>query len=123
LDDIPEVFDSVIDCGLFQVFSDEDRSLYVKELASVVKSSGNVFMMCFNDQEPPGGGPRRVSKNEIQSAFSEGREVESIQQRGCETRPDLTDITFSEGGPFAWFCGLRRLGQSTKTMEKAAAIA
>jgi hypothetical protein len=29
LKDLPEVFDSVIDSGLFHVFSDEDRKRYV----------------------------------------------------------------------------------------------
>ena len=35
LNDISEVCDSVIDCGLFHVFSDEDRARYVEGLASV----------------------------------------------------------------------------------------
>ena len=108
LDDIPEVFDSVIDCGLFHVFSDEDRARYVNGLASVVKSGGKIFMMCFSDREPPGDRPRRVSQDEIHDAFTEGWEVESIQQARFETRPDLEDIQFSEGGPFAWFCVIRR---------------
>ena len=108
LEDIPEVFDSVIDCGLFHVFSDEDRARYVDGLASVVKPGGKLFMMCFSDQEPPGDGPRRVSQDEIHDAFTQGWDVESIQQTRFETRPDLKDIQFSEGGPFAWFCVIRR---------------
>ena len=108
LDDIPEVFDSVIDCGLFHVFSDEDRSRYVEGLASVVKPGGRLFLLCFSDREPPGDGPRRVAQAEIHDAFTAGWEVESIQHTRFETRPDLTDIKFSEGGPFAWFCVIRR---------------
>ena len=53
------------------------------------------------------GMPSRVG---IRAAFAEGWEVESIQQTRFETRPDLTDIKFSEGGPFAWFFVIRRLG-------------
>ena len=108
LDDIPEVFGSVIDCGLFHVFSDDDRSRYVEGLASVVKPGGRLFLLCFSDREPPGDGPRRVTQDEIHDAFTEGWEVESIQQARFETRPDLKDIQFSEGGPFAWFCVIRR---------------
>jgi cyclopropane fatty-acyl-phospholipid synthase-like methyltransferase len=106
--DIPEVFDSVIDCGLFHVFSDEDRARYVGGLTSVVKPGGRLFLLCFSDQEPPGDGPRRVSQDEIHAAFSEGWEVESVQQARFETRPDLKDIQFTEGGPFAWFCVIRK---------------
>lgn len=107
LDDIPEAFDSVIDCGLFHVFSDEDRARYVEGLASVVKPGGKLFMMCFSDEEPPGDGPRRVSQDEIYDSFTKGWDVESIQQTRFETRPDLQDIQFSEGGPFAWFSVIR----------------
>lgn len=104
LDALADVFDSVVDCGLFHVFSDDDRSCYVANLASVVKPGGKVFMMCFSDKEPPGDGPRRISQEEIHSAFSAGWEVESIAERRFEIRPDLKDYQFSEGGPIAWFC-------------------
>jgi cyclopropane fatty-acyl-phospholipid synthase-like methyltransferase len=108
LEEIPEAFDCVIDCGLFHVFSDDDRVRYVAGLASVVKPGGRVFLLCFSDREPPGDGPRRVSQAEIRAAFSSGWEVESIQHARFETRPDLKEIRFSEGGPFAWFCVIRR---------------
>ena len=109
LHDIPEVFDTVIDCGLFHVFSDEDRTRYVEGLASVVKPGGRLFLLCFSDQEPPGDGPRRVTQQEIQDAFAKGWEVESIEESRFEVRPDLEDVQFSEGGPFAWFGIIRRV--------------
>lgn len=108
LDAIAEVFDSVIDCGLFHVFSDDYRDRYVEGLANVVKPGGKVFMMCFSDKEPPGDGPRRISQQEIHEAFAAGWEVESITESRFEVRPDLQDVHFSEGGPLAWFCVIRR---------------
>ena len=108
LDDIPQVFDSVIDCGLFHVFSDEDRKRYVEGLATVVRPGGRLFVLCFSDKEPPGDGPRRISQQEIHAAFAEGWEIESIQEARFEVRPDLEDISFSAGGPFAWFCVIRK---------------
>jgi SAM-dependent methyltransferase len=110
LDTLPEVFDSVIDCGLFHVFSDDHRGRYVEVLASVIKPGGEVFMMCFSDKEPPGDGPRRISHQDIHRAFAEGWEVESITESRFEVRPDLDNIQFSDGGPFAWFCVIRRPG-------------
>lgn len=108
LADIPELFDSAIDCGLFHVFSDEDRARYVSGLASVVRPGGRLFLLCFSEKEPPGDGPRRISQEEIHEAFADGWVVESIQEARFEVRPDLEDIHFSEGGPYAWFCVIRR---------------
>src|ERR1700752_4908901 len=83
LKDLPEVFDSVIDSGLFHVFSDEDRKRYVEGLATVLKPGGRLFLLCFSDEEPgmePGmQGPRRVSKEELHAAFTEGWNIESIE--------------------------------------------
>src|ERR1700694_1866101 len=78
LKDLPEVFDSVIDSGLFHVFSDDDRRRYVEGLARVLKPGGKLFLLCFSDEEPGEQGPRRVSAKEIRVAFAEGWAVESI---------------------------------------------
>jgi len=103
-----ERFDNVIDSGLFHVFSDEDRKKYVAGLATVLKPGGRLFLMCFSDEEPGTQGPRRVSKKELHDAFAQGWEIDSIQASRVETRPDLKDFTFSEGGPKAWLAVIRR---------------
>jgi SAM-dependent methyltransferase len=109
LNDLPEVFDSVLDSGLFHVFSDEDRRRYVEGLASVLKPGGRLFLMCLSDEEPGQQGPRRVSKKELHDAFAEGWVIECIEPTRAEVRPDFKDFTFSEGGPKAWFVVVRRL--------------
>ena len=103
-----ERFDNVIDSGLFHVFSDEDRKRYVDGLATVLKSGGWLFLMCFSDEEPGAQGPRRVSKEELHDAFAKGWGIESIQPVRVEVNPNLKDFTFSEGGPKAWFAVIRR---------------
>jgi SAM-dependent methyltransferase len=108
LKDLPEVFDSVIDSGLFHVFNDADRKRYVEGLATVLKRGGRLFLLCFSDEEPGTQGPRRVSKKELHDAFAEGWSIESIEPARFEARPDLKDVTFSEGGPKAWFVVVRR---------------
>jgi len=110
LKDWTERFDNVIDSGLFHVFSDEDRRRYVEGLATVLKPGGRLFLMCFSDEEPGTQGPRRVSQKELHEAFAQGWDIESIQQSRVETRPDLKDFTFTEGGPKAWFVVVRRVG-------------
>ena len=105
---LPEVFDTVIDSGLFHVFSDDDRRRYVEGLATVLKPGGKLFLLCFSDEEPGTQGPRRVSEKEIRDAFAEGWKVESIVPSRFEVRPDLKELTFSEGGPRALFVVGRR---------------
>jgi SAM-dependent methyltransferase len=110
LKDLPEVFDNVIDSGLFHVFSDEDRKRYVEGLASVLKPGGKLFLLCFRDEEPGTQGPRRVPKKELHDAFAQGWIIESIEPSRFEVRPDRQDLGFSEGGPKAWLVVARRQG-------------
>src|SRR5262249_11747615 len=74
-----ERFASVIDCGLFHVFSDDDRRRYVRGLARVLQPGGRLFLLCFSDAEPGTEGPRRVSRQELYDAFADGWEIESVQ--------------------------------------------
>ncbi len=110
LKELPEVFDSVIDSGLFHVFSDDDRRRYVEGLASVLKPGSRLFLLCFSDAEPGDQGPRRVSRKEIEDAFAEGWVVESIEPSRYEVRTDPKDSSFRDGGPKAWFVVVRREG-------------
>jgi len=103
-----ERFASVVDCGLFHVFSDDDRRRYVKGLAHVLEPGGRLFLMCFSDEEPGDHGPRRVSRQELLDAFAEGWRVESLQPARFAVNPKFTEATFSEGGPKAWFAVVRR---------------
>src|SRR5262245_11695422 len=78
LKDWSERFDNVTDSGLFHVFSDADRKKYVEGLASVLKSGGRLYLMCFSEEEPGTQGPRRISQKELHDAFADGWSIESI---------------------------------------------
>jgi cyclopropane fatty-acyl-phospholipid synthase-like methyltransferase len=108
--ELPEVFDSLIDSGLFHVFTDADRRRYVEGLASVLKPGGRLYLLCFSDAEPGTQGPRRVSRKEIEDAFDEGWVVESVESSRYEVRPDPNDRSFADGGPKAWFVVARKEG-------------
>jgi ubiquinone/menaquinone biosynthesis C-methylase UbiE len=101
-------FESVIDCGLFHVFSDEDRARYVAGLAHVTRPGGRLFLLCFSDEEPGTQGPRRVSERELREAFADGWVVEEVRAARFEVAPGLKDFSFSEGGPKAWFSSIQR---------------
>jgi cyclopropane fatty-acyl-phospholipid synthase-like methyltransferase len=110
LADWGERFASVLDSGLFHVFSDADRRRYVAGLTRVVEPGGRLFLLCFSDEEPGAEGPRRVSRRELHDAFADGWEVESVQPIRVEVNPAFTAFSFSEGGPKAWFAVVRRNG-------------
>lgn len=110
LKDWNERFDNVIDSGLFHVFSDDDRRRYVEGLTTVLKPGGRLYVLCFSEHEPGTQGPRRVTQKELHAAFSKGWKVESIEPARFEVRPDFKQMTFSEGGPKAWFMVARRGG-------------
>ena len=64
-------FGSVIDSGLFHTFNDRDRIRFARELGRVLATNGRYFMLCFSDKEPTNwGGPRRITKQEIEATFS-----------------------------------------------------
>jgi SAM-dependent methyltransferase len=108
LADFPETFDSAIDSGLFHGFTDEDRRRYVAGLATVIQPGGRLFLLSFSDAEPPGPGPRRVSRQELSEAFAVDWQVESIEPARFTIRPDFPAGTFSPGGPKGWFAVIRR---------------
>jgi len=110
LGDWGKQFASVIDSGLFHVLSDDHWRRYVQGLAAVLPPGGRLFLMCFSDEEPGTEGPRRVSQQELYDAFAEGWGVESLQPARVEVNPEFRDVTFSDGGPKAWFAIIRRKG-------------
>jgi cyclopropane fatty-acyl-phospholipid synthase-like methyltransferase len=108
LDQLGRTFDTVIDCGLFHTFADEERPLYVSGLAAVVRPRGSVHILCFSDQEPPGEGPRRVTQQEIRDAFRDGWQVTEIREARVGTTDQPSVRRFSPGGPKAWLATITR---------------
>lgn len=100
-------FRTVVDSGLFHVFSDEERRRYAAGLARVLEPGGRLLLLCFSDEEPGSGGPRRVSRREIEDTFSGAFEVESVEPFRFEVNPEWAHL-FPDGGPRAWFAVLRR---------------
>ena len=64
-------FDNAVDSGLFHTFNDDERISFAWEIARVLAIGGKYFMLCFSDKEPTSwGGPRRITKQEIEATFS-----------------------------------------------------
>ena len=80
-------FDNAIDSGLFHTFNDNDRAVFAREIARVLKIDGRYFMLCFSDKEPTNwGGPRRVTREEIEATFSPLFNIDYIKDAYFATR-------------------------------------
>ena len=81
-------FRTALDCGMFHVFEDHERPVYVASLASVVETGGALHLLCFSDRQPGAIGPRRVTEQEIRDSFAEGwRVVEIVPTAFVATLP------------------------------------
>ena len=101
-------FDTVIDCGLFHTFADEERPVFVKGLGDVLGHGGLLHILCFSDEEPGTEGPRRISQQEIRDAFHDGWTVQRIEPTYFDSIPRLDGPKFSAGGPKAWLATIKR---------------
>ena len=93
-------FDTVIDAGLFHLWSDGERIEFVNNLGAVLVPGGRYFMLCFSERETRDG-PRRVTQAEIRDAFREGWTINDIQETKFET-------LIHEGGASAWLAAISR---------------
>ena len=81
------LFDNVTDSGLFHTLNDIDRPIYVREIARVLAPGGRYFMLCFSEKEPTDwGGPRRVTKKEIEATFSPILKINYVKDTLFATR-------------------------------------
>jgi cyclopropane fatty-acyl-phospholipid synthase-like methyltransferase len=95
ISDLGEQFDTVLDCGLFHGFGDDERARLAKNLASIVPAGGRYHMLCFSDRQPGNWGPRRVTQDEIRASFANGWVIDSIE-------PTVLEITIDAAGAQAW---------------------
>ena len=96
LADLGQSFDTVLDCGLFHIFSDEERAAFTAGLHSVVPPGGRYFMLGFSDrQRGEWGRVRKLRRAEIEASFADGWRIDSIE-------PSTIDITTDPDGIRAW---------------------
>jgi cyclopropane fatty-acyl-phospholipid synthase-like methyltransferase len=103
LDKLGQRFRTIVDSGVFHVFDDVARPRYVTSLASAIEDGGVLHLLCFSEQTPGTDGPRRVTQAEIRAAFSDGWNVERIDEARFDVRPDL-----SSEPAYAWLARIVR---------------
>jgi SAM-dependent methyltransferase len=105
LPDLGRRFASVIDCGVFHVFDDEERGRYVTSLAAAVEAAGVLHLLCMSELTPGDVGPRRVTQAELAAAFQDGWKVDEIRP----ARFDVSGDWWFEP-PHAWLARITRTG-------------
>jgi 2-polyprenyl-3-methyl-5-hydroxy-6-metoxy-1,4-benzoquinol methylase len=103
-------FESVIDSGLFHIYSGDDRRRYVHGLAHVTNPGGRLFLLSFSDEEAAVEG---VSQQELHETFAEDWQVESVRTVRGELSPAFTaefPEKYADGDPKMWFAIIRRKG-------------
>lgn len=102
LEHLGTVFDTIIDSGVFHLYSDEKRILYIQSLGRVLRPCGYLHMLCFAEGDYGSYGPRRVTKGEINFFFNEGWEVKAIRKARFETN-------YGRGWNWAWLASILKL--------------
>ena len=102
LGDLGESFDTVLDCGLFHVFDDLDRSAFVQALKASMPVNAWYYMLCFSGLEPGTWGPRRIQQDDISLSFSDGWRVGRVE-------PATLEIRVEPGKAHAWLASIRRI--------------
>ncbi len=104
LRDLGRRFDTVIDCGLFHTYSDDERECFVSELPGAMRRGGVYHMLCFSEKATRPG-PRHVTQEEIRSTFTKGVKVFrilSIRESFFETNTEDYRVP-------AWLASIQRM--------------
>lgn len=99
LAELGEVFDIVLDCGLFHIVAETDRAEFVTSVHAALRSGGRYFLLAFSDLQPGTVGPYRLTRTDITSAFGDGWRIDTIE-------PATIDVNTTPNGARAWFVAL-----------------
>ena len=95
-------FDTVIDSGLFQDFSDIEKKILTNSVAQVLKIGGRYLLLCISEHEKGRFELKKVTQDEIRSIFREGWEIKYIKEARLETNLD-------QGWCCAWLSSIERI--------------
>ena len=74
-------FDFIFDRGIFHIFEQEPRPVYLSQFKRILKENGILFLKCMSIDEknlPEGKRPFKYSKEQIKQFFGKYFEIESI---------------------------------------------
>jgi SAM-dependent methyltransferase len=98
---LEETFDTVLDCGLFHLFSETERQAYVDGLRAAIPAGGRYFMLGLRDSATNDWGSHGLGEHEIAAAFADGWRIETIE-------PTTIELTMAPGRADAWLAAMTR---------------
>ncbi|MFL6072552.1 MAG: class I SAM-dependent methyltransferase [Mycobacteriales bacterium] len=98
-----ELFDTVLDCGLFHLFRGADRAAYVRGVRSVLVPGGRYLMLGLRDDQPDPRWPHQLGRADITAAFAEGWRLDTVE-------PTTMDVTVEPDRVPAWLVTATRIG-------------
>lgn len=103
LESLRRIFDTVLDCGLFHTFENDEQRKYAASLASVTKHDGTLYVLCFSDHGPDLG-PHPVRQDELKAAFNPDN-----GWNGVAIEPERIETRFHANGVSAWLASSKRI--------------
>ncbi|WP_426502627.1 DUF2218 domain-containing protein [Dactylosporangium sp. McL0621] len=88
LADLGETFDTVLDSGLLHILTNPERDAYLRSIRAVLAPGGRMYVLCFSDRQQAPGGPRRLSRDEVVAAFTDGWHIDAITPTTLATAGD-----------------------------------
>jgi ubiquinone/menaquinone biosynthesis C-methylase UbiE len=88
-----EVFDTAWDSLVLHSFDAADRAAYLGGLRTVLRPGSRLFVLCFSDRhtgEPDV--PHKLSRKDIESCFTNGWALESLQATMCSSNRHVDGI-------------------------------
>lgn len=73
-------FDVVCDQGVFHHLTDEERPLFAKSIARVLKPGGMLLLRCFSDKIEGGKQPRKIKSRELTDTFLDYFDLEKMER-------------------------------------------
>ena len=102
LSELAEVFDTALDSLVLHAVRGEDRATYLDGLRTVLRPGGQLFVLCYSDQQAPDiTVPHTMSRSDLESCFASGWTLESIE-------PTQSSSTVYPDGVTAWLTAATR---------------
>ncbi len=103
LERLERTFDTVLDCGLFHTFKEDEQRAYVASLAAVTEPGATLFVLCFREGAPTSEGPHPISEAELRAAFAP-----AAGWRLTDLEESQIEVTFDVGTFPAWLVTVAR---------------
>src|SRR5690349_5038890 len=82
--ELGETFDTVLDCGLFHIFTGADRIAYRSAIAAATRPGSHLFLLGF-DGPQPGSPQHQITADIISEAFADGWRTDRIEPTTLES--------------------------------------